>query len=194
MRYKKDRIFAAILAGGKATRLGGLAKGNLKITTNTTIIHHLISEITKTGISSIVLSANDPEQFQQYQLPIIPDNFKYFGPIAGIESCLSYFATLAEAVLFLPCDLPNITATEITTLTQTYFTKRQNVYAVTQENPQSLCAIIKTADLPKLQTLINSDIKKITVCWQHLNATTVFFTNAEAFVNINTYQDLIVLT
>lgn len=189
MGYKKPQIFASILAGGQAKRLNGIAKGNLELQSNLTIIQHLITEINTSGIETIIISANVTEPYEKYQLPIVHDNFVNCGPIAGIEASLEILQHDAEAILFLPCDLPNISALEIEALKQTYLNTHNNVFAQTKNGAEPLCAIVKTSSLAALQSLRKHDLKKVSSYWDALNASAVFFANSAAFVNINVYED-----
>lgn len=174
----KIKIGGCILAGGKAKRLNGIAKGNIEIG-ECSIVEHLIAEFNKAGISDVVISANDPKPYKQYNLPIIPDRIKNIGPIAGIEAVLDYCHKY-DAVVFLPCDLPNITHKEITLLKM-----EDLVYATTKERAQPLCATVPTNKLQEITCLINNDNRKILDIWQQLNATAIEFPDSNKFYNVN---------
>lgn len=190
MSYKKHQISAAILAGGRATRLNGIDKGNIELQPHVTIMQHLLTELSKAGIDNITIVANNQSAYAKYERPIINDNYHDCGPIAGIESALKYYQSCSDAVLFLPCDLPRITVVEIERLKQAYFTQPKLVYATTSNLEQPLCAVLNVDLLMPITNLILQGEKKIAFFWQQLNATPVFFTNEQAFVNINTFEDL----
>lgn len=185
-------ITAAILAGGKARRLDGIAKGNIVIEKPaTTIITHTIKELQESGIEHIIISANEDAPYINYGLPVVKDRSDNCGPFAGIESSLKYYQNQADAVLFLPCDLPNISTKEITALINFYLeTKCKVVFATTTSNQHPLCAIVAVSCLPEITAAINNSIKKIILVWQPLGAKSLEFANTEAFVNINTTNDL----
>lgn len=89
---------AAILAGGQARRMGGIAKGNLLrcYTENhneqgITIMRRLLNEIVAAGIRQTVIVANDAAPYISYDVPIIPDLLRDVGPLAGIASALHYY-------------------------------------------------------------------------------------------------------
>jgi molybdenum cofactor guanylyltransferase len=190
MSYKKIKIFSAILAGGKAKRFGGFPKGNCEIRSSTTIVEHLINEIKQVGIFEVAIIANESHNYQKYNCRILSDNFSDCGPIAGIESALSHFKKNADAVLFMPCDLPCITSHEIETLKEAYFLSQSIVFAEAQGVVHPLCAIINVNLLEPITKLILQGEKKIMNFWQALAAKAVVFNNHQAFVNINSFSDL----
>jgi len=194
------KISAVILSGGKASRMGGIAKGNLNIH-GKSIIWHLIDMIHTTGLSKIIISANDPKPYAQYQLPIIPDKRKDFGPSAGIEAALEYYQNKADAVLILPCDLPNLTAEILKKLIHQYtdasFPRRQEsshskqkkhiIYAATS-HPHPLCAMIPITYLKKLSKLLDEGHQKVLTVFKRSNAKEIYFENERAFLNFNSLK------
>ena len=106
------KILAAILAGGLATRLDGIAKGLLP-TPQGTIIERLIAELATAGVNDTIIVANDPQPYAALGKTIIGDLRPRVGPLGGIEAALAHAGEAYDAVLLLPCDLPKIAATEI---------------------------------------------------------------------------------
>ena len=107
-----SRTLAAILAGGLSTRLGGTVKGLLP-TPQGTIVHRIIAELAAATIGDIIIVTNDPQPYVALGRTIIGDLRPRVGPLGGIEAALSHARDAYDAVLLLPCDLPNISATEI---------------------------------------------------------------------------------
>jgi molybdopterin-guanine dinucleotide biosynthesis protein A len=109
-------VNAAILAGGRARRLGGIAKGNLALCNDgrkRTVMHHLLDELVGTfDVSNggaakqmhIVIVANDDAPYMQYEtyhvgrVKVIADlaDFCGVGPLAGIISALDYYSKLND--------------------------------------------------------------------------------------------------
>ena len=56
-----------------ARKIGGLAKGMLKIANGVSIVERLINEMTLAGISDIIIVANDPKLYQNSGVEIIAD-------------------------------------------------------------------------------------------------------------------------
>ncbi len=75
---------AIILAGGRATRMGGGDKGLLRLG-DTTLLAHVIERI-QPQVASAALNANgDPARLAQFGLPVLPDPVEGFvGPLAGV--------------------------------------------------------------------------------------------------------------
>jgi molybdenum cofactor guanylyltransferase len=196
MKNNSENIGAVILAGGEARRLNGIAKGNLEISRAAggekyiKIISFIINELKKSQLKNIVISANRQE-YQCHNLPLLADEHKEIGPLAGIESGLRYFAKTVDAVLFLPCDLPKISANEITSLINYYLqSKNKIVFAATAKNKHPLCAIVPTKFLPEVSAAISAGKRRVLALWEELGAAELRFTNNDAFVNINTEQQL----
>jgi molybdenum cofactor guanylyltransferase len=188
-------MVATILAGGRATRCGGLPKGNFICKDGNTIIQHLLDAIKTTGITNTTIVANDDAPYAKYGVPIIPDLWRDQGPLAGIISALKYFAQddAASSLLILPCDLPNFTVTEIQKLTTAYHEAANKnalpaplVFAATSSTEHHpLCAILSLHLLPKLEQIFMSGERKIRTVWQSVGAQAVLFTDEKAFVNMN---------
>jgi molybdopterin-guanine dinucleotide biosynthesis protein A len=99
-----------ILAGGRATRMGGGDKP-LRPVKGVPILSHVIARVARKG-RSIVLNANgDPRRFEAFGLPVIADSASDFpGPLAGILAGLDWAAGegLTGDVLSVPGDCPFI--------------------------------------------------------------------------------------
>jgi molybdopterin-guanine dinucleotide biosynthesis protein A len=185
------RIAAAILAGGKATRLGGIAKGLLPDKGGRSIVARLIEQVTAAGFAEIVISANDGRRYEHLIRPIITDRHAEIGPLGGIEAVLMELAPRADCVLFLPCDLPNITAAEILSLLQSYAASPGRiVFAHTAEGEHPLCAVVPTTALPAVTAAIASGLLGVGRLWRSLDARPVEIEDDARLLNINTPQDL----
>ena len=179
------KIAAAILAGGKAKRLGGIEKGNISLG-NETIISRLIKELEQTGlINEIVIISNNPKNYTRYSKPIIKDLRLDMGPLSGVETALTHYQDRYDAVLFLPCDLPSITATEVEKLYQAFLQYPSLVFAETPTHQHPLCCIIAGQLRAKISTALDQGYRKITQVWNNLENHRVFFTDEQKFLNVN---------
>ena len=105
--------FAIILAGGRATRMGGGDKGLLALG-GTTLLGHVIERITP-QVAATALNANgDPGRLASFGLPVLPDPIEgQLGPLAGVLAGLDWAAgqgaetvvSVAADTPFFPCDL-----------------------------------------------------------------------------------------
>ena len=188
---KKCVIVGAILAGGNAHRIGGIAKGTLKIGGGVSIIERLMNEMNQAGVSDIVIIANDSKPYQDYGVKIIADIRKGIGPLGGIESELVHFAGQSDAVMFVPCDMPSITAKEMSALKKTFIeTGAPVVFAETAGffwHP--LCAVVHNDLKEKISSAIDSGQCKIRDVWRQVKAITVQFPDETTFFNINNSTD-----
>ncbi|SEL18198.1 molybdenum cofactor guanylyltransferase [Roseovarius nanhaiticus] len=104
---------AIILAGGRATRMGGGDKGLLPLG-DTTLLDHVIDRIAP-QVAGAALNANgDPARLARFGLPVLADPVEGFvGPLAGVLAGMDWGAQQgAETVVsvaadtpFFPCDL-----------------------------------------------------------------------------------------
>jgi molybdopterin-guanine dinucleotide biosynthesis protein A len=102
-------MLAIILAGGRATRIGGGDKGRL-ILRGRSLFDHVRSRLGP-QCETILLNANgDPARFADLGLPVLPDTSPDRpGPLAGILAGLDYAANFAPQVGFVlsvPVDTP----------------------------------------------------------------------------------------
>lgn len=98
---------AVILAGGRATRMGGRDKGALLLG-GRPLLAHVIERIAP-QVSAIVLNANgDPARFDSFGLPVVADSVSEFpGPLAGVLAGLDWAAARGEeAVVSVAADTP----------------------------------------------------------------------------------------
>lgn len=108
-----DRIAGVILAGGRATRMGGGDKG-LRPLAGRPMLAHVIDRLTP-QVQALALNANgDPARFAAFGLPVLPDDLPDFpGPLAGVLAGLEWAAaegftailTVAADTPFVPLDL-----------------------------------------------------------------------------------------
>lgn len=99
-----------ILAGGRATRMGGGDKP-LRPVKGVPILSHVIARVARKG-RALVLNANgDPQRFEAFGLPVIADSESDFpGPLAGILAGLDWAASegFSGDILSVPGDCPFI--------------------------------------------------------------------------------------
>jgi len=198
-------LVGVILAGGLATRLGGLAKGLLPGLAGEAIVLHQARELLAAGVGEVALICNDPDLYRETHLEILPDIRLGNGPMGGIETGLVWAAGRARGAVFLPCDMPAISRVEISKLivawrhSQAGLTSAllcsdhepctQNTHTQsTQRHP--LCCVVSTGHSRAVSKSIDEGKLKIRLLWEDIQATEVRFANAPAFENINTPEDL----
>jgi len=108
-----DRVPGVILAGGKATRMGGGDKGLLRIG-EWRIIDHVIARLGPQCGAMAINANGDPARLAEFGLPVLPDSVAdHPGPLAGVLAGLDWAAgqgaghivTVAADTPFFPRDL-----------------------------------------------------------------------------------------
>ncbi|HXT81568.1 MAG TPA: molybdenum cofactor guanylyltransferase [Acetobacteraceae bacterium] len=102
-----DRVAALVLAGGRATRMGGVDKPLLELG-GTSMLARIVARL---DLPRIAISANgDPARFAAFGLPVLPDGpFAGEGPLAGLLAGLDWAAGEgARSLLTVPGDSPFI--------------------------------------------------------------------------------------
>jgi molybdopterin-guanine dinucleotide biosynthesis protein A len=98
-------VSAAILAGGRARRLGGVDKASLPIG-RARIIDRQLAALSAVA-DDIRIVANDRERYAGLGLRVIADVIPDAGPLGGLYTAL--LDGTHERVLILACDLPFVT-------------------------------------------------------------------------------------
>ncbi len=185
------RIAAAVIAGGKATRMGGVVKGLLRDVGGTSIIERLLDQAAAADVTDIVISANEREPYAAFNLPIIADRLANIGPLGGIEAVVTYLARRCDCVLLLPCDLPNVTADEILRLVRAYeASSGRLVVAHTTEGDHPLCAVVPVSVLDKVRAAIGAGAYGVGRLWRSLDALPVEIDDSARMMNVNTPEDV----
>ena len=96
---------AAILAGGRARRLGGRDKSQLVIG-GRTILDRQIDALRQV-VDRVVIVTSDPSRILTSRAPVVQDLVPDAGGLGGILTALS---TGTDRVLVVACDMPFVTA------------------------------------------------------------------------------------
>jgi len=112
--------------------------------------------------------------------------------LGGIEAGLAHFLGRACAVAFLPCDLPRITAAEISALKEAFLAGEARVVFAAAGGffCHPLCAVVHNEAGEDISAAISRGERSVREVWAELNAAPVRFDAEDAFVNINTPRDL----
>jgi molybdopterin-guanine dinucleotide biosynthesis protein A len=98
---------AAILAGGRARRLGGTRKAFLEVDGRAIVDRQLEVVAPRTARIAVVLArADDDEPYTRRGLAVLRDPIDGAGPIAALAAALAWAA--GDALLALACDMPFI--------------------------------------------------------------------------------------
>ena len=107
-----------VFVGGKATRMGGAAKGLLRAPDGTqTLIGRLVRECARAAPGAALFLVGQSAPYAALGLPQLPDDPVGVGPIGGLRALLlRAHADQSELALALACDLPFLDESVISSL------------------------------------------------------------------------------
>lgn len=94
---------AIILAGGKSSRMG-TNKALLTID-GKTVIERIVEDL-KPIVNNMIIVTNSFEEYEFLNIPMVEDEWKGIGPLAGIHAGLT--ASKTEKNILVACDMPFI--------------------------------------------------------------------------------------
>lgn len=98
-------VTGIILSGGKSSRMG--ENKSLMVINGKTIIER-VRDFMQEIFPEVILITNEPDVYEFLGLKIFEDEFKGFGPLAGIHSGLLHSST--QRNFFISCDVPLMTS------------------------------------------------------------------------------------
>ena len=104
MTDRRKQVTGVILAGGRATRMGGVDKGLVPVSGRP--MAAWVLDTLAPQVAEVLINANrSHESYREFGCPVVADADQEFrGPLAGIESGLR--AARTPWVVFAPCDSP----------------------------------------------------------------------------------------
>jgi molybdopterin-guanine dinucleotide biosynthesis protein A len=97
-----DGCSGALLAGGRARRLGGIAKGLLRVQGEPLAARS--ARLLRSLFDEVLLSADEPGPYAALGLPAVADHFRQRGAPGGLHAVLS--AARSQWVFVAACDMP----------------------------------------------------------------------------------------
>jgi len=193
MNNAQINIAAAILAGGKNTRINSINKAFLRLG-NVSLIEKSIYQL-KHIYNEIMIITNSVKEYEPYKkiCCIVEDNIKDIGPLCGIYTVLC--STTKEAVFFTACDMPNLHIGFVYKLI-TFYKQSQCEAVVPKINHfiEPLFAVYKTTLKKQLLSYIQNNQNLAvrgflnTIQVSYMNLKNIHF-NKNIFTNINTLKD-----
>lgn len=186
----KNNITAVILAGGKATRMGGDDKGLINL--NDKAMVEYVIDVLSPQVGSLLINANrNPEKYAQYGYPVITDQLEGFhGPLAGIASAMQVAET--DYLLITPCDSPFLPGDLAQRLFHVLLSTKADIsVAYDGARLQPVFALLKTMLLDSLSKYLQSGERKIDQWYkQHEMIAVDFSDKPDTFLNINSPEDI----
>lgn len=183
-----QNITAVILAGGQGSRLGGLDKGLVELK-KVPLVKHLIDRI-HPQVAEIIISANrNIKDYENFGFPVYEDDIAgYAGPLAGILKALQQCKS--EWLLIVPADSPFIPSDLAQRLIQNI---EGNKVLIPHDGKylHPTFALIHKSLASSLERFLQQGERKARV-WmqQQAHAIVDFSDQADAFININTEDEL----
>lgn len=184
-------VAGIVLAGGQASRMGGVNKGaqRLGVQSLSSLVLHKI----KPQVANIYISANEfSDYFESYGYSVFKDlRGNHQGPLAGIEAVMSlsghkgwFFCTPVDTP-FLPEDL-------VFRLYSTVLKEKCLCgYPVHHGKKEPLHCLLHHSLLPSLSDFLNRGGRSV---WRFLNsqgaAETILEHDHTSFLNFNTLEEL----
>ena len=190
-----DNIPGVILAGGRATRMGGQDKGLISWQGKCLVEH--VSAIIRPQVSTLFVSANRNQSHyaRLCNCLVLTDTFgHYAGPLAGMATALQQVQT--DYVLFVPVDSPQLSL-QLASRLYLSLIDNQAVISVADDGRRLhyVVALVKRALLPDLLTFLNQGQHQVSQWYaQHPWARADFADIPETLVNINTREEYAILT
>ena len=179
-----------ILAGGHATRMGGVDKGLISLQ-NKPLIQHVISRLWP-QVDEILISANrEIAQYEAFGFKVLLDeNQDFAGPLAGILLGLKH--AKHELVLSVPCDSPLLPLDLALRIYNGMLENHADIAVASSDgSTHPVFCLMKKSVLPSLIDFLDAGERKVST-WQKSQAyCEVDFSDCNnAFVNLNTLEEL----
>ncbi len=184
-----QKITGIVLSGGKSSRMG--SEKGLCLLHNKPLVEYAI-DVLKKICDPIIIGAN-LEDYLEFGLPVIRDEIKDIGPIAGIYSCLK--TSKSEHNFVLSCDMPLISQ-ELVQYIVSMAKGYDAVIPMFNGFPEPLCAYYNSSSIKKFATSIEKGIYKIQITAKALNTnfltidTSLPFYHKDMFLNVNALKEL----
>ncbi|MDG1640475.1 molybdenum cofactor guanylyltransferase MobA [Klebsiella huaxiensis] len=181
-------ITGVVLAGGRATRMGGIDKGLQQL--NGKALWRHVADSLETQVTNLVISANrNLDSWQGSGYPIITDSLNDFpGPLAGMLSVMQQIES--EWFLFCPCDTPFIPSFLAERLIQQ---KKSSpaVWVHDGERDHPAIALVNQEVIAELEIYLAGGERRVMVFMRKIGGHSVDFSDVKsAFINVNTLNDL----
>ncbi len=184
--YPQEQVAAGILAGGRATRMGGVDKGLIELG-GRAMVEYVLDAL-RGQTSRILINANrSVDQYERYGVQVVRDRREGFlGPLAGIASMMA--VTDTEWLLTSPCDSPQVPADLGARLWRAVARDDADIgVAHSGDRLEPVFALLRCSLRGDLEAYLDAGERKIDRWYQRRRMATADFSDCpEMFVNVNT--------
>lgn len=201
-------VCAVILAGGRATRMGGVDKG-LQMFRGRTLVQTALDRLHRQvggAPGKIAINANrNHAHYESLGVPVWSDSVPdYAGPLAGFLAAMQHCRGRYDYVLSVPCDSPLFPLDLLPRLASALLQNQADIAmamaperqedGTTLLRPQPVFCLMRTGLADSLQAFMDSGGRKIGAWTASHRQVKLGFDapgdDARAFANANTLQDL----
>jgi molybdopterin-guanine dinucleotide biosynthesis protein A len=186
----RPTIAAAILAGGRARRMGGVNKETLRID-GVRIVDRQLAVLRQVADPIFVVS-NDPDRFADLDLRVVPDAIPDAGALGGIYAAI--VASPRPRTMVVACDMPFLSVMLLQRLARE--SSADLVIPRSERGYEPLCAAWSARAAPVLRRRIESGLLTVAAAVEDLQVEAVgpeFLASCDPrgllFVNVNTLHD-----
>lgn len=182
------KIFGAVLAGGKSSRMG--EDKAILSWRNRTMLENAVEILVK-NTTGVIISSNN-EMHDLKGVIRLQDRVESHGPVSGIITALNYFSP--ESVLIIACDMPFVTHSVIRNLINADDAKFDAIVYSHNGNKEPLCAIYHSEALTVIENAFRKGEFKLHAILENMNVKYLDpdedkSITLSVFTNINTPDD-----
>ena len=189
-QLRPQDVTALVLAGGQGRRLGGVDKGLVRLHDRPLIEYVL--HVLDPQVARVLISANQNEQqYSQYgQVVHDPADFDGSqGPLAGLLAAAPHVKT--PWLIVAGCDMPALPQDYVSHLYSSLAAQGGKIaFAHAGARDHSICLLLHAVVLDSLRNYLLSGRRAVFPWLESQHALRVVFDNAQAFLNVNTQQEL----
>ena len=190
-KFRMEDVTAAVLAGGKGKRLGGVHKAFLEVD-GKPILDNTLS-VLEPIFPRILLSANEAEPFVEFGLEVVGDRIPDKGAPGGLHASL--MAAKTDWVFLVACDMPYLADPLIEHMYQHCGPDLDVVVCEWDGRPEPLHAFYRTEIAGPLEAMLSSGNPSFRDLYaeirvQHLKDVGAISNQGRAFRSINTPEEL----
>ncbi len=187
------QITGLILAGGMGRRMGRRDKG-LQLFRGKSMVEWSIERL-KPQVDNLIINANqNAESYAAFGYPVVADEIQGFaGPLAGLHAGLLECAT--PLLVTVPCDSPFLPLDLVPRLRAALEANNAELaVAKTGDQPHPVFSLVRREVLDSLTGFLVTGGRKIDTWYAALKVVEVPFEDERAFANINTLEELNLLS
>jgi molybdopterin-guanine dinucleotide biosynthesis protein A len=186
------KISALVLAGGKATRMGGVDKG-LALFDGRRMIDRAVGVVSGCSDDVIISCNRNHDLYQELAGKVVADQVgEYLGPLAGVHAALA--VADCEHLLVIPCDTPLLSVEEIDLLVVNAKANPNSIVVLSDDEFfHPLHAIIPVGLSLSLTQYLHSGKRSVQGWYQQHDTCCVQLTTEQAkrLINVNNTQQLV---